>query len=129
MTLLDDAHLFQVTGVIPPEFARKFAVEYLDTDPNEYKIIEHDKNHSHQETLFEVLDRWQTKINAEDKDGRQELYQILKTIQETKGWFSRQDIVFLTDQDESETGRESLPLLTKNSDDSSGHPCIIFIGI
>ncbi len=111
MRLLD-AHLFQVTGVIPPEFARKFAVEYLDTDGNEYKIIKDDKNHSHRETLFEVLDRWRTKISAEDKDGRQELYQILKSIQETKGWFSRQDIAFLTDQGESETGKESLSFST-----------------
>ncbi len=113
MTFLDDAHLFQVTGVIPPEFARKFAVEYLDIDGNEYKIIEHDKNYSHQETLFEVLDRWRTKINDEGKDGRRQLYQILKTIQKTKGWFSRQDIEFLTDRGESETGNESLLLSSR----------------
>ena len=105
MTLLDE-HLFQVTGVIPPEFARKFAVEYLDTDGNEYKIIEHDKNYSHQETLFEVLDRWRTKIITGSKDPRKKLYEILKTIQEAKGWFSLQDIAFLAQQDDFVRGKD-----------------------
>ncbi len=105
---LTDAHLFQVTSVIPPDFAQKFAVEYLGIDWNEYKIIEHDKNWSHQETLFEVLDRWRTRIDSEGKDGRGQLYQILKTIQETKGWFSRQDIAFLSDGDDlQQDGRDA----------------------
>ena len=75
-------------------------MEFLGIDGNEYKIIQHDKNHSHQETLFEVLDRWRARMNTEGKDGRGQLYQILKTIQETKGWFSRQDIAFLSDCDD-----------------------------
>ncbi len=103
---LSDAEISQTANIIPPEYARKFAVEHLGTDGNEYKIIQSDKGFLHHDTLFEVLDRWRAKCSIEEKDAKKQLSNILKSIKQTKGWFSLSDISFLLNDDKGDISEE-----------------------
>ncbi len=91
MATLSGAKLSKVTDIIPANNALRFCTEYLGMKGNEYSIIKRDKD-NHHDTIYACLEQWTNKTEGACLDVSSELYGILKTIQETHGWFSVNDI-------------------------------------
>ncbi len=95
-SILTERDISQVTDIVSADNRLRFSVEYLGIDRNEYKTIEADAQFSHHDTLFECIRRWKNKREAEGNNAKDELVKILSGIQRERGWFSQQDMAFLT---------------------------------
>ena len=92
MATLSGTKLSKVTDIIPATNDLRFCTEYLGLKGNEYSIIKHDNNDNHHDTIYACQEKWRNKTEGAGLDASRELYNILKSIQETHGWFSVNDI-------------------------------------
>ena len=86
------ANLSKVTDIISARNSLRFCTEYLGIDGNEFNIIQHDSKYNHHDTIYTCLEQWKNRTEEEGRDARNELYSILTNIQQTRGWFSQDDI-------------------------------------
>ncbi len=94
---LSDADISQTTDIISADNRLRFSVEYLRIDKNEYKTIEAESKFIHHDTLFECINRWKNKTEAEGNNAKDELIRILTQVRTAHGWFSYGNMAFLTD--------------------------------
>ena len=94
---LENKYISQVTEIISAPNRFRFAVEYLEINPNEYRTIESEAQFIHHDTLFECITRWKNKTEAEGNNAKDELVRILTQIRKEHGWFPHNDMAFLTD--------------------------------
>ena len=87
----------QVTDIISAKNRHRFAVEYLEIGPNEYHTIEADAKFIHHDTVYECIKRWKNRTEAEGNNAKDELIKILTRIRQQHGWFSGQEMAFITD--------------------------------
>ncbi len=93
--LLLDTDISKVTDIISADNRLRFSAEYLGIERNEYKTLEADAKFIHHDTLFECIRRWKNKSEAAGNNAKEELVQILSTIQRERGWLSQKDMAFL----------------------------------
>ncbi len=91
MANLSEAKLSKVTDIIPASNVLRFCTEYLGMKGNEYNILKSNKE-NHHDTVYACLEQWKNKTEGVGLNASAELYDILKTIQQTHGWFSVNDI-------------------------------------
>ena len=96
ITLKED-EISRVTDVISAKNRFRFAIEYLEINPNEYHTIESEAQFNHHDTLHECIRRWKNKTEAEGVNPKDKLIRILTEIRVTHGWFPGSDLSFLTD--------------------------------
>ncbi len=94
---LEDRDISQVTDIVSAKNRHRFAVEYLEIDPNEYHTIEAEAQFIHHDTLFECIRRWKNRTEAEGNNAKDELIRILTQIRRDHGWFPGDQMWFLTD--------------------------------
>ncbi len=94
---LENKDISQVTKIVSAPNRFRFAVGYLEINPNEYKTIESEAQFIHHDTVFECIRRWKNNTEAEGKNAKDELIKILTQIREEHGWFPHNDMAFLTD--------------------------------
>ncbi len=95
-TLKED-EISQVTDIVSAKNRFRFAIEYLEIDPNEYHTIESEAQFIHHDTVHECIRRWRNRTEAEGINPKDELIRILTEIRQTHGWFPFDDMAFLTD--------------------------------
>ncbi len=95
--LLEDRDITQVTEIISAKNSFRFSNEYLGIEKNEYDTIEYEAGFIHHDTLFECITRWKNKTEAEGLNSKDELIRILREIRKEHGWFSIENMTFLTD--------------------------------
>ena len=94
---LKQRDISQVTDIISAKYRRRFAVEYLDIGPNEFDTIQCEAESNHHDTLFECITRWKNRTEVGGNNAKDELIKSLTMIRKEHGWFSGQDMAFLTD--------------------------------
>ncbi len=94
---LSGADISQITDIISAKNRFRFCVEYLEIDKNEFETIQDEAKYVHHDTLYECLERWKNKTEAEGKHPKDELVRILTRIREEHGWFPFDVMAFLTD--------------------------------
>ncbi len=94
---LEDREISKVTEIVSAKNRFRFSVEHLGINPNEYSTIEAEAQHVHHDTLFECIRRWKNKTEAEGYNAKDELIRILTDIRKEHGWFTVNDMAFLTD--------------------------------
>ena len=94
---LSAADVSRLTDIISADNRLRFTVEYLGISHTELKTIESEAHFNHHDTLYECVTRWKNKIEAQGKDAKDELVKILTQIRKEHGWFSFNDMAFLTD--------------------------------
>ena len=110
---LDDRDISKLTDIVSSRNRHRFAVEYLGINPNEYNIIESEAQFIHHDTVFECIRRWKNRIETTEKYPKDELVRILTQIRKEHGWFSGDDIAFLTDVERMEIPQTSKKFLAK----------------
>ena len=106
---LSNDNISRVTDIISADNRFRFSVEYLGIDINEYNTIESDSRFKHYDTLLKCITKWKNKT-AGGKNPKDELVNILRQIIQEHGWFTFDDIKFLT-SDTSGTCRNLKPML------------------
>ena len=96
ITLKED-EISRVTDIISAKNRFRFAIEYLEINPNEYRTIESDEQFLHHDTLHECIRRWKNRTEAEGVNPKDKLIGILTEIRVTHGWFPGSDLSFLSD--------------------------------
>ena len=96
ITLKED-EISRVTDVISAKNRFRFAIEYLEINPNEYHTIESEAQFNHHDTLHECIRRWRNRTEAQGVNTKDELIRILNAIRQTHGWFPFDAMSFLTD--------------------------------
>ncbi len=109
-----DAEISQVTDIVSAKNRHRFAVEYLEINPNEYSTIESEAQFVHHDTVFECVRRWKNRTEAAGKHPKDELIKILTQIRKEHGWFSGHDMAFLTDVIRSKIPESSKKFQTHN---------------
>ncbi len=94
---LKEDEISRVTDVISAKYRFRFAIEYLEINPNEYHTIESEAQFIHHDTLHECIRRWKNRTEAQEINPKDELIRILTEIRLTHGWFPGNDVSFLTD--------------------------------
>ncbi len=95
-------HLSKVTDLISAPNARRFCTEYLGIDSSKHSILSANANYVHHDTMCACLEDWKNRMEGDEKDPYSEMYTILKNVQQTKGWFSWQDLNFVFEDDACE---------------------------
>ena len=96
---LSASQMSKVTDIVSAENSFRFCAEYLGIDCNEFKTIEYNEKFIHHDTLFKCIELWKNRTEGEGQDARQELIELLYKVLEERGWFTKQDLEFLTDGD------------------------------
>ncbi len=96
-TNLKDNDISKITDIVSAKNRHRFAVEYLEINPNEYHTIEAEAQYVHHDTVFECIRRWKNRTEAEENNARDELIRILRKIRQEHGWFSGHEMAFITD--------------------------------
>ena len=96
-TGLSARDISRVTDIILADHRFRFSVEYLGINRIEYKSIEAEAKFIHHDTLFEGISRWKVKVETEGQDAKDELVKILRQIRKEHGWFTHDDVAFLSD--------------------------------
>ena len=98
---MSDAVLSQVAARIIPcgnsTVRRRFAIEYLDIDHNEYEKISHDQREQCEEIVFQCLSRWRQKqIDRGKTVSVNSLAELLSHVKTHEAdWFSEESCHFL----------------------------------
>ncbi len=108
---LQDKDISKVTEIVSADNRFKFSVIWLGIKPNEYKTIESEAQFNHHDTLFECIRQWKNRTEAEGNNAKDELIRILLQIRKEHGWFSDEDVEFLTDVTGMKTPESSKELL------------------
>ena len=95
---LKDKDISQVTEIVSARNRFRFSEEYLGIDKNEYDTIESEAQFIHHDTLYECIRRWKNRTEAEGHNPKDELIKILTEIRKEHGWFSGDDMTFLTNR-------------------------------
>ncbi len=120
---LEDGEISKVTEIVSAKNSFRFSVEHLGINRNEYNTIEAEAQYVRHDTLFECIRRWKNKTEAKGYNAKDELIRILTEIRKEHGWFSANDMAFLTDVAGIQIPQSSK--VSSNSTNSSNSACAL----
>ena len=110
--LLTDADLSRVAAKVIPcgdsTIRRRFAIEYLDIDHNEFKKIAYNQRDNCEEIVYECLQKWTEKRKEKGEDTTvQALVEVFEEVlKENEGWFTKVSYQFLFQEQKTNSGKK-----------------------